>query len=98
MNIDDLVNFFLFFFDLLVSANQMQNLQIEYYQNHRFQIEFPATHLQSIDEVVNLSHEAFHENDLRQTDAHVPELRWERLHFTEIVQLHGRGKVQEHMR
>ena len=36
-------------------------------------------HLQTVDEVVDFSHEALHEDDLRQADAEVPEASGERL-------------------
>lgn len=47
-----------------------------------------VTHLQSIDEIVDLSHEALHEDHLRQANAQIPQLGRERLHLAEIVQLH----------
>jgi len=46
-------------------------------------------HLQSVDEVVDLAHEALHKDHLGETDAHVPELGGKGLHLAEIVQLHG---------
>lgn len=54
--------------------------------------------LEAVDEVVNLSHETLHEDHLGQADAHVFELRGERLHLREVVELHSGGKVQQHVR
>lgn len=53
--------------------------------------------LQTIDKVINLSHKTLHEDYLWQADAHVFQLGWEGLHFRKIVQLHGSGKVEEHV-
>jgi hypothetical protein len=64
------VNFFFLLLDLLVSPDQMKDLE-------------------AIDEVVNLSHKAFHENDFRQANAQIAKLRGKSLKFTEIVKLHG---------
>lgn len=54
--------------------------------------------LEAVDEVVDLPHEALHEDHLGQADAHVLELRGERLHLREVVELHGGGEVQQHVR
>lgn len=45
--------------------------------------------LEAVDEVVDLPHESLHEDDLGQADAEVAQLRGERLHLREVVQLHG---------
>ena len=49
---------------------------------------------QSIDEVVNLPHEAFHEDDFGQADAHRPQLGREGVKVIEIMQLHRRREIQ----
>jgi hypothetical protein len=46
-------------------------------------------HLKAVDEVVNLSHETFHENDFGQANAQVAKFGWKRLQFAEIMKLHG---------
>lgn len=46
-------------------------------------------HLEAIDEVVNLSHEAFHEDDLGQANAEVAQFGWKGLQLAEVVKLHG---------
>lgn len=55
-------------------------------------------HLEPVDEVVNLSHEALHEDDFREANAQVPELGGEGLEFAEIVQLHGGREIEQHVR
>jgi len=52
---------------------------------------------ESIDKVVDFPHEAFHENDFRQTDAQVTKLCWKSLHLGEIVQLHRSREIQKHV-
>lgn len=54
--------------------------------------------LQAINEVVDLPHEPFHEDDLGQANAKVLKLRRKSLEFAEIMQLHGGGEVQQHVR
>lgn len=48
----------------------------------------------AIDEVVDLSHEAFHEDYFGQANAHCSQLGGKRMKVIEVVQLHRRGKVQ----
>jgi hypothetical protein len=45
--------------------------------------------LKAIDVVVNFSHETFHEDNFRQTDAKVAKLGGKSLQFTKIVELHS---------
>lgn len=52
---------------------------------------------EAVYEVVDLSHEAFHENDFRETNAHHPELRRKSIQVIEIMKLHGRTEVQQHV-
>ena len=59
---------------------------------------YEVKNLEAVYKIVNLSHEAFHEDDLGQTDAHVLELCRERLHLWKIVKLHGSGEVKKHVR
>ena len=52
---------------------------------------------ESIDEVVDFPHEAFHENDLWQANAEISQFRWEGLKLAEVVELHGGGEIEEHV-
>lgn len=54
--------------------------------------------LQTIDEIIDFPHEAFHEDHLRQADAHVLEFGREGLHLREIMQLHGGREIEQHVR
>lgn len=44
--------------------------------------------------LVDLSHEAFHEDDLRETNGQVAQITRKGVHVVEIVELHCVGKVQ----
>lgn len=55
-------------------------------------------YLQSVDEVVDFAHETLHEYDLGQANTHVLELGREGLHLGEVVKLHRRREVEEHVR
>lgn len=57
-----------------------------------------STNLKTVNKVVNFPHETFHEDDFRQANAHVSQFGGKCLHFTEIVQLHGGGEIQQHVR
>lgn len=46
-------------------------------------------YLQTIDEIVDLTHKALHEDDLGQTNAQITQFGWKCLHLAEVVQLHG---------
>lgn len=52
---------------------------------------------QPVNEVVDFSHEPFHEDDFGQAHAQVFQLRGERLEFAEVVELHGGGEVEQHV-
>lgn len=54
-------------------------------------------YFQPVDEIVDFPHEPFHEYDLGQAHAQVPQLGGERLELAEVVQLHGGGEVEEHV-
>jgi hypothetical protein len=54
-------------------------------------------YFQPVDEIVDLPHKSFHEYDLGQAHAKVPEFGGERLELTEVMQLHGGGKVEQHV-
>jgi len=43
--------------------------------------------------LVDLAHEALHEDDLRETDGHAAQVAGEGVHVVEVVQLHGVGEV-----
>lgn len=51
-------------------------------------------YFQPVDEVVDLSHEPFHEDHFRQAHAEVFQLGGECLKLAEIVQLHGGREVE----
>lgn len=53
--------------------------------------------LQTVDKIVNFPHKAFHEDNFGQANAHVSQFCRKRLHLREIVELHGRGKIQKHV-
>lgn len=54
-------------------------------------------HLEAVDEVIDLAHEALHEDHLREADAHRSQLGRKRVHVVEVVQLHGGREVEQHM-
>lgn len=54
-------------------------------------------YFQAINEIINLSHEAFHEYNFGKAYTHVFQFRRKRLHFREVMQLHRSRKVQQHM-
>jgi len=53
---------------------------------------------QPVDKIVNLSHESLHKNHFGQTHAEVFQLGGECLKLAEVVQLHGGGEVEKHVR
>lgn len=46
-------------------------------------------YLKTIDKIINLPHKTLHEDDFGQTNTHVFEFCWKRLHLTEVMQLHS---------
>lgn len=54
-------------------------------------------YFQSVNKIINFSHEAFHKDDLGQAYAQVSKLSWKRLQFTKIVELHGLLEIEEHV-
>lgn len=110
MDVYHLVDFFFLLFHLFVGT--CINDRARYIYIYFFEVEiffiftrtpkrtqtYKMEDLQAIDEVVDLPHETFHEDHLRQADAHVLELGGEGLHLREIVQLHGGREIEQHVR
>jgi len=47
--------------------------------------------------LIDFTHEAFHEDDLREADRETTEVARERVHVVEVVQLHCVGEIKREL-
>lgn len=72
-------------------------MNYSYRELHTWILTNQVQNFEAVDEIVYFSHETFHENDLRQTNAHHSKFCGEGVEVVEIVELHRRTEVKQHV-